>query len=533
MSVETTLTPEAIWTQLKLVLEHPAFKGSEKQRKFLHFIVGETLAGRASQIKGYTIAVSVYGRSERFDPQLDPIVRVEAGRLRRRLDQYYLTAGKNDPIRITIPKGGYVPTFRVIDQKGPAGDASDRENEAGVLRTKPSIAVMPLINLTGDPSQDYFVDGLTEEFTSELARYQDFCIIASQSTMHYKGKEADVVSIGRHLNVRFLLYGSVRRDSDTIKVTVRIVDSVSGEQVWGENYTRELSTSNLIAIQEAIGRRVAGAVADQYGLVSRRLSLESRKRPPEDLRAYDAVLRFYRYETQLTPQAFEEALEALERAVEIEPNYALAWSMLGHLHADNYALGFCDIDAPLDKALTFAQRGITLAPENQFASDALTLVHFHRGDKDLFFKYVDLTIALNPNSPYIIGVAGWHLMLYGEWERGLLFLRQGMQLNPFYPSWFHLATYMEAYHRGDLNSALAEAIQFNFPTLYIDPMMRAAVLGQMGKEEKARTALDELLKLEPDFSNRGRQLISRYVKVDDLVDAIIEGLRRAGLGDLV
>jgi adenylate cyclase len=471
----------------------------------------------------------VYGRPHAFDPQVDPIVRVEAGRLRRALDRYYTSAGANDPIRITIPKGAYVPRFQVADKASGASNANDNGDVTQTLRTKPSIAVMPLINLTGDAEQDYFVDGMTEEFTTELARYQDFCVIASQSTMQYKGRDADAMAIGTALNARFLLFGSVRKNGHTIKVTVRLVDSVSGEQVWGENYTREMSASNLIEIQEAIGRRVAGSLADHYGLISRRLSLESRLRAPEDLRAYDAVLRFYRYETELTPQAFQEARQALERAVEVEPSYALAWSMLGHLHADNYALGFCEVEAPLDKALAFAQRGIALAPDNQFASDALTLVYFHRGDKALFLKYVDLTIALNPNAPYIVGVAGWHLMLFGEWERGRALLQKGMRLNPYYPSWFHLATYMDAYRQSDYSRALAEAIRFNLPGLYLDPLMRAAALGQMGKKAEAGGALGELLNLIEDFAPRSRQLVGRYVKADGVVDKLLEGLHKAGL----
>ena len=140
----------------------------------------------------------------------------------------------------------------------------------------------------------------------------------------------------------------------------------------------------MIALQEEIAHRTVGVIADQYGLISRKLSKESRKKSPADLKAYDAVLRFYHYETELTPEAFEKALAALEQAIEIDPEYGLAWAMLGHIHADNYALGFCEIEAPLEKALTFAQKGVALAPDNQFARDALTLVYFHRGDKELF-----------------------------------------------------------------------------------------------------------------------------------------------------
>jgi adenylate cyclase len=495
-------------------------------------VVDEALAGRASQLKGYTIALAVYGRKEGFDPQVDPIVRVEAGRLRRALEHYYLTAGKNDPVRIEIPKGSYVPTFQMVEISPSQARTVTSEREDSTLPAGPSIAVMPLSNLSGAEEQDYFTDGLTEELTNELARYQELKVIASQSTMQFKGQKLDPKEVGRDLGVRFLLAGSFRKDSKTVKVSIRLLDTLTASQIWGESYKRDLSAVDLIAMQEAIAHRVVGAVADQYGLISRRLSRESRKKPPADLKAYDATLRFYHYETVLTPEAFQKALEALERAVEIDPEYGLAWAMLGHLYADNYALGFCELEAPLERAMTFAQKGVALAPENQFALDALTLVHFHRGDKELFLKHLEQTIALNPNSPYFIGVAGWHLALYGEWERGLALLKKGMKLNPFYPSWFHLAPYMDYYRRGEYENAFAEALKFNYPDLYLDPMMRAAALGQLGRAHEARTAVGQLLKLDPDFANGGRRLINNYVKVDDLIDMIIEGLRKAGLVDL-
>jgi adenylate cyclase len=532
MAADHKPAPEAIRAQLERILHCAEFRGSYKQREFLGFVVDETLEDRTSQLKGYTIAVAVYGRKEGFDPQVDPIVRVEAGRLRRALEHYYLTAGKNDPIHIEIPKGGYVPTFHAVQNLSTRAKTRTSENEDSALPTGTSIAVMPLTNLAGDEAQDYFADGLTEELTVELARFQEFQVIASQSTMRFKGQKVDPKKVGRDLGVRFVLMGSIRKDLEIIKVTIRLLDTATAGQIWGESYKRDQTAADLIAVQEEIAHRVVGAIADQYGLITRRLSRESRKKAPADLKVYDAILRFYHYESELTPQAFEKALAALERAIDIDPEYGLAWAMLGHLHADNHALGFCEIEAPLEKALTFAQKGVALEPDSQFVQDALTLVHFHRGDKEHFLKHVAQTIALNPNSPYVVGVAGWHMALYGEWERGLKLMKKGMKLNPYHPSWFHLAPYMDFYCRGEYENAFAEALKFNYPEMFWDPLMRTAALSQMDRAREAKTAVGELLKLEPDFTARGRRLISRYVKVDDLVDMIIEGLRKAGLADI-
>ena len=525
-------TPEAIRNQLERILDSTEFRASDKQRKFLSFVVDETLEDRASQLKGYTIAVAVYERPEGFDPQVDPIVRVEASRLRRAMEHYYLTAGEKDPVRINIPKGGYVPTFRTVQIPTSGDKTQTLERESRGLTSKPSVAVMPLIDLTDDKEQDYFVDGLTEELTIELSRYQDFKIIASQSTLQFRGQKIDPMKAGSDLGVRFLLTGSVRKNLKSLKVTVLLLDTFAAEQIWGASFRLDRTAADLIGMQEEIALNVVSVIADQYGLINRSLSKESRKKAPANLKTYDAILRFYHYETELTPEAFKKSLAALEQAIEIDPEYGLAWSMIGHLYADNYALGFCEIEASLEKALTFAQKGMALAPRNQFARDALTLVYFHRGDKDFFLQHAEETIALNPNSPYIVGVAGWHMMLYGEWNRGRTLLTKGMKLNPYHPTWFHLAPFMDYYYRGEYEQALAEALKFNFPELYLDPMMRAAVLSRLGRQTEARTAVDQLLKLQPDFSTSGRLLICRYVKIDDLVDKIIEGLRKAGLADL-
>jgi adenylate cyclase len=164
--------------------------------------------------------------------------------------------------------------------------------------------------------------------------------------------------------------------------------------------------------------------------------------------------------------------------------------------------------------------------------DALTLVYFHQGKKPLFMQSVKETIALNPNSPYIVGVAGWHMIMFGEWEQGLALLQKGMKFNPYYPTWFHLATFIFHYRAAEYETAYAEALKFNFPTLFWDPLTRAAALGQMGRNDEAKSAVKQLLKIEKEFETRGRSLIGRYVKVDKTIDKIVEGLRKAGMAGL-
>jgi adenylate cyclase len=521
----SSLSEAAIRQQLRKILASPEFQRSPMMSDFLRFIVEKTLAGQAQEIKGYTVATQVLGRQADFDAGKDPIVRILAGRLRRALGRYYSTQGRQDPLRLEIPKGAYVPVFQEVWGDGP----SDWADPVLALPSGPAVAVMPLLNLTGDRKQEFFVDGLAEELTSELARYQDLRVIAYQSTLQWKGKDHDVREVGRDLRVRFLVNGSVRKAAKTVKISIHVIDSLNGRQLWGEQYCRELKANSLIALQEEIARQVAARIGSLYGIIPQTLSRESRKKPPESLETYEAFLRFYHHATVLSPQTFSETLRVLEQAVSRDPESGLAWSLLAFVHCQNYTLQFCPMESPLAQGLACAQRGAALEPGNQMARAALAHVHFFRNERELFLAEAETALALNPNAPGAIGFLGWLLALAGEWERGLAILRKGMELNPHYPGWFHMAPYFHLFLQERYEEAYQEARAFQMPQVFWDPLLRAAALGRLGREPEGAQAVAELLQLRPDFSTHGRFLIGCYVKVDYLTDTLLDGLRRADL----
>ena len=291
----------------------------------------KTLAGESGEIKGYTVATQVLGRKADFDPNLDPIVRIMAGRLRRALEQYYQVQGKSDAVVIEVPKGSYVPVFRSVSKQEGAGVVIPEAPQEPILAlpSGPSVAVMPLLNLTGDRKQEYFTEGLAEELTSELARYQELRVIAYQSTRRWKGKKIDPRAAGQDLGVRFLVEGSIRKDAKTVKIDLHVVDTQNGQRVWGEQYCRELKADSLIALQEEIARQVAARIGSLYGIILQTLSRESRRKPPESLETYEAFLRFYHHVTIMSPQTFAETLKVLEQAVARDPESGLRLELVG------------------------------------------------------------------------------------------------------------------------------------------------------------------------------------------------------------
>jgi adenylate cyclase len=525
------LPEEAVKQELARVLASPEFQRSPSLRDFLLFIVEKTLAGQSHEIKGYTVATQVLGKDANFDADKDPIVRILAGRLRRALERYYLLQGRQDPVRIDVPVGAYVPSFQPAFQAKPEipPTPAGPGDSALSMPSGPSLAVMPLLNLTGNRGQEYFADGLAEELTSELARFQDLRVIAFQSTLRYKANQPDARVVGRDLGVRFLVQGSVRKAARSIKIGILLIDTLSGRQIWGEQYRREQRANTLIALQEEIARRVAVKVGSEYGIIPQTLSRESRRKPPDSLETYEAFLRFYHHVTVMTPQTFAEALPALEQAVEEDRESGLAWSLLAFLYGQSYSLQLSPMESPLEKALGAAQKGAALEPDNQTTRAALAHVHFFRNEREAFMAEAETALSLNPNAAAMIGFLGWLLALYGEWERGLAILKKGMDLNPFFPGWFHMAPYFNFYRLGMYREALLEAQAFQMPQFFWDALLRAAALGQLEREQEGAQALEELFHNFPNFPSAAPFLISCYVKLPSLVEALLDGLRLAGL----
>jgi adenylate cyclase len=522
---------EEVRAQLEGILGHREFQATERMRDFLRFVVEETLAGRAKRLKGYTIATKVFGRGKDFDGARDPIVRIEAGRLRRALERYYLVAGGRDPIRIDIPKGRYIPRFirqeasRTRASDGPASDAPTDDGADG-----PTVAILPFTTATTDGEEAFFVDGLVAELVSELGRYQDIIAVPCQEVVApVAGGGVLVREVSRDVGARFLVGGSVRSDVSRRKVSVHLTDATTGRQIWGDAYSIDLGAADLIETQEEIARGVIAAIAGEYGIIARRLSGESRSKRPAELSTYEALLRYHHYMLVMTPEAGEAAIAALERATAREPEYGPAWAGLAHLHCHVLALDRPGIEEPLEVATEYARKAAALDPHSQLARTVLAYVYLLRGEMAQFWSEAEAALALNPNSPNYAGTIGYLRASAGDFEGGCRLLKASIALNPCHPKWFHHALFLVHFARGEYEKAYREACQVGFTVGFWDPTLRTAALAKLGREDEARAAAREILEKKPDFETRIRKLLSHPPRPADVVEDFLDGLRGAGL----
>jgi adenylate cyclase len=357
-----------------------------RARKFLRYIVEETLAGRADRIKAYSIGTDVFERDASFDAQGDPVVRIEAGRLRRALDQYYLVSGLADPVVIDVPKGAYIPHFTLravreveaVDPRAPATPSpeapialpSRRSNSlwiglgAAALATAviglawwgtshripptqastltpsgPTLVVMPFASLGDGPETKIYAQGLTEEVLGQLARFKELSVLGRETSQSIP-PGADAARIRREFGVRYVLEGSVRTAADQLRVAGRLLDAETGAVLWSQAYDEDLRVRGSFAIQDDVAQKVATAVGQPYGIIFRADEWREQASAPEDLEAYACTLQFYGYRAALSPASHAAIRTCLERAVARYPSYATAWAMLSMLYLDEDRFGF-------------------------------------------------------------------------------------------------------------------------------------------------------------------------------------------------
>ena len=515
-------TEDEITRQIERMLASPDFVGSPQQVAFLKYVVNQTLAGNASRIKGYTVATEVFGRRSDFNQSIDPVVSVQAGRLRRAIERYYLTVGTNDPIRIDIPKGTYVPVFEKRSDAIKIDTAVDAEHpHISVMSSWPSVLIRPLSNISNDPELDFWGIGMATDLADELSRYPDIRVMTlgsgNPNTEPYKN------------TARFVIDGSIRSDEKSIKMILNLTDTRTGHQIWSDSIRTSNETAKLIAFQEDLASSIAVKIAGERGWIIKTLDKESKRYPPQHASVYKAALRYFEFDITYAPEAFSQALAALAEAVNIEPEYGPSWTMLARIYADLYAFDIPGYDVPLEKAYEFAQKGIRLSPSNQRSRGILAYIHLFRNDLAAGLTEAAQGLRLGPNTLYFLDGIGYLMTLLGDWERGPALIEKVMQLNPFYNNVVHYALWLNYLRQDDFINAHQETLKLNRPALFWDHLARASSYGLIGNIEDGHNAAAQLLKLKPDFSERGRMLIEHYIKFDDIVGRVIKGLNAVGI----
>ena len=556
---------DQVLEQIERILRHPDFSATPQRRAFLTFIVDETLAGRAARLKGVAIALSVFGRDETFDQQTDPVVRLEARRLRHDLDNYYAGPGISDPIRVSIPKGSYVPHFQrspsfmdasqsVIDIEVPhqrrwmapgmivlclallsvaAWVLFDRDNRTSQQEdgqsfpTGPIIAVLPF-EMLGE-GQPYVADGLTQQLTTELVRFRDLWVLPLGSVGRFREEQIDLQALKAEFGADYALEGNVTLAAEDMTISARLINLNTGRYDWVTSLKTGLNPAEIYDAQNTITHEIVGNLAGKYGLLSQSAMDVAKRRPPEHRDAYDCVLRYFAFQITIRLSQHADVVACIEQAVLLDPEYAEAWSILSNLYLQKVRYGLSTNPEIIPAAEKAARRAIELDPHSAYGQLMFANMLHTLGNIEGFKTAGNTALELNPNSVPVLAHYGMRLAFTGEWEDGLYLVDKAIKLNPVHPDWYYFPEVFHSYLNGNYDDALFALDKIDMPGFFWEPLIRAAVHGQMGNRTEANAAVDDLLRLKPEFAAQAAGLLSIWQFEDRFNVSVVEGLQKAGL----
>ena len=517
---------------------HPLFSQADRLAKFLNYIVEAELNGDTSRLNQNAIAIDVFERGADFDPSTDSIVRVEAGRLRAKLREYYDTVENGDGIRVELPRGGYVPEI-IISANSSSSAAtgpelikpitpssrfskavitigvvlgiaiasymllSKRVDEPAttsatipslqetvktdepvsvVLNETPSIAVLPFVNMSDDPEQEYFSDGIAEEILNALSQLPDLRVAARTSSFYFKGEKIDLQTITDKLKVNHVLEGSVRKSGNRLRITAKLIKTDNGFQLWSETYDRELT--DIFAIEDEIAKAVVKKL--EVTLASIAPTEHLVKIGTTDLNAYNWFLRGKDQIIDGTPESLELAVQYFHKAIEIDPKYADAYGYLAFSQTKkNIFIGYGDLAAHVKEAYENA-------------------------------------LALDPGQSAALVAKAYHtLRTEWDWQKMYTLLQAAKSTGTFNDAWLSMYTehYLWPLGRVDRAIQLLQEVERHDPLNVEAKYQQGWFFGMSGRPEKGIVKLKEALDLTP---NRLQTLIAMavlYLYSDDLESA--------------
>ena len=518
--------------QLDRILASALFVHADRLGRFLQFVVGETLAGRGDRLNQYAIAIEVFDRDETFDPTVDAIVRVEAGRLRSKLLEYYSELGRDDSVRVLLPKRSYAAEFQFqtvnklfpAEVKGPANvGGAGLDVSAALQPVAPTIAVLPFINLSSDPEQNYFADGITEDLITDLSQLSGLAVISRQSTFSYKDKDATVQQVCDELGASVVVEGSVRKLGERVRITAQLIEGATGQPLWAARYDRDLA--DIFDVQDEVNQQIVSALS---------LTLTPSEinhlvhHGTAQIDAYDYVLRGMKEADTDTMEGFVRARYCFERALELDANYAVAYARLAMNATYCWIAGWSDSrEETIDKGFELATCAVKLDDQSALAHAALCWALLWQGRHDEAIAAGQRAIQCNPNDVVALGRLALSMIWAGDPEPSLPLIEKANRLNP--SRYYHFARGVALFVLCQYDEAI-ELFRLDLqenPNFLPSALYMAAIYGLLGRGQEAAATVAVIRRISPAFTlskDRGT-----HFKNPEDRHRFADGLSKAGL----
>ena len=445
--------------------------------------------------------------------------------------------GKEQRLVRTIPRRGFrfvgnVQTQPIDGQpnygvEAPSGEIPEPPRAALPLPDRPAIAVLPFTNMSDDPVQEYFSDGISEDIITALSKLRWFFVIARNSSFIYKGKAVHMKQVAAELGVGYVVEGSVRKGGDRVRITVQLNDVTTGSHIWAEHYDRDLT--DVFAVQDEITEAIVAAIEPQIYAAE---NFRARRKPPNNMDAWDLVMRALSHYWRVTREDNVVAQALLEKAIAIDPDYGQALGVLATSHSFCAHMGWSDFATAVTIAERSAQAAVLADSEDAWAHHALASVHLARRRFEDSLSGFELALRLNPNFSLAQGYYGLALSYCGRWEEGDAAARRALRLSPRDPVsalYYGIAAYAQFVGRNyeEAMRLSREALRLRGDFVGAHRVLTAAA-GMAGQTEVAKLALQDLRRTQPNIT---LAWIAREMPWRDQAHSehYLQGLRSAGL----
>lgn len=507
------------------ILNDPLFKKSKILSDFLYYIVDETLKGNEHFLKEYVIATEVLKKKTDFNPQLDAIVRIHAGRMRKALDEYYENSGKNDPVIISMPKGHYIPSFKNNTEEHKVPLVVHQYTDPKI-ESKPVIAILPFKKYQENDRLNVICSVLSKDLSIKLTRFQEIGVVSNYSTEFAYENMKNLNDIGSHLGADFLITGSCFLDEDRVKIDIELNSIGENQIVWAESYYIDNFKDNSLECYNPVVQKVIAITCGFFGLIYRKTLNAHVPNSYDDLYA---IYWHKRYHKQYNEESFHETLKAVETGLNNNPQNSLLLSFKAELHLNLLVMDVSgDIDF-LKYGTQLVKKAIILDRKNQHAYQVYAWANILNHNKKEFYISIKKMLSLNPYDPMYISAAGFGYICVGDYEEGLDLMLESINLNPYYYWLLNVGFSLYYLATKEYEDAFLWAEKINRRGMLWDPLLRATALGLLHKKEEAEEIIKEITALSPNFVERSRIIVNTFIFDKDLQETIIQGLILAGV----
>ncbi|MGB0505230.1 MAG: winged helix-turn-helix domain-containing tetratricopeptide repeat protein [Pikeienuella sp.] len=432
--------------------------------------------------------------------------------------------GEEQAIIRTVPRRGFrfVADFTTDDPPAIAETTTPITSRPApaAATVHPILVVLPFQNAS-PATEQHFCDGLTEDIIANLTHFSEVRVIASSTSFRFKNLNLSHAEIAAETGAVYIVEGSVRHEGNRMRIAVQLIEAATGISLWADRYDRLVE--DIFAVQDAVTHMVVASlgVKMQSAELTRALG-----KSPSDLSAYECLLHARRYTATMNEDMHADARSLLEKAIQLDPNYAEAHALLANVYLAEHRIDANPLPNSVGRALAMALKAVQLDPQSAYAHCWLAIVHFFQKDFAKFEAEMQRALALNPHDPEILAEAGHYYAFNGEFDRGVEFARRARELNPLHPGWYHFAYALLHLHQRRYEEMMTDVQRISMPNIFWPHMLDAAALGQLGRIGEAKAALALMHETKPGVSP-ATELKKWNVPPADF-EHMMDGLRKAG-----